>query len=88
VRGIYPGVYARAHFVIGTAARLLVPRAAVLRRSEVTAVYVVGADGRPRLRQVRLGTAGDEQSVEVLAGLKPGERVAVEPVKAGMSPEA
>lgn len=88
VRGIYPGVYARAHFVVGTAARLLVPRAAVVRRSEVTAVYVVGTDGRPRLRQVRLGTAGDEQSVEVLSGLKPGERVAVEPVKAGMTPEA
>jgi len=80
VRGIYPGVYARAHFVVGTAARLLVPRAAVVRRSEVTAVYVVGPDGRPRLRQVRLGTAGDEQSVEVLAGLKPGERVALEPI--------
>jgi RND family efflux transporter MFP subunit len=88
VRGIYPGVYARAHFVIGTAARLLVPRAAVVRRSEVTAVYVVGVDGRPRLRQVRLGTAGDEASVEVLSGLKPGERVAVEPIKAGMTPEA
>jgi len=88
VRGIYPGVYARAHFVVGSAARLLVPRAAVVRRSEVTAVYVVGEDNRPRLRQVRLGTAGDETSVEVLAGLKPGERVAVEPVKAGMTPEA
>jgi len=88
VRGIYPGVYARAHFVVGTAARLLVPRAAVVRRSEVTAVYVVGTDGRPRLRQVRLGTAGDEASVEVLSGLKPGERVAVEPIKAGMTPGA
>ncbi len=88
VRGIYPGVYARAHFVIGSAPRLLVPRAAVVRRSEVTAVYVVGADHRPRLRQVRLGTAGDETSVEVLAGLKPGERISVEPVRAGMTPEA
>jgi multidrug efflux pump subunit AcrA (membrane-fusion protein) len=33
---------------------------------------------------VRLGTAGDEASVEVLAGLRPGERVALEPVKAGI----
>jgi len=84
VRGIYPGVYARAHFVIGSAPRLLAPRAAILRRSEVTAVYVVGDDGRPRLRQVRLGEAGDESSIEVLAGLKPGERVALDPIKAGM----
>jgi RND family efflux transporter MFP subunit len=85
VRGVVPGVYARAHFVVGKAPRLLVPRAAVLRRSEVTGVYVVDSEGRARLRQVRLGSAGDEASVEVLAGLKPGERVALEPVKAGMA---
>lgn len=84
-RGVYPGVYARAHFVVGSAPRLLVPRAAILRRSEVTAVYVVDDQGRARLRQVRLGAAGDETAVEVLAGLKPGERVALEPVKAGMT---
>ena len=84
VRGIYPGVFARAHFVTGTAPRLLVPRSAVLRRSEVTAVYVIGDDGQPRLRQVRLGTAADESAVEVLAGLRAGERVALEPVKAAI----
>jgi len=86
-RGIYPGVFARAHFAVGRAPRLLAPRAAVFQRSELTAVYVIGNDGarRPQLRQVRLGTAGDEQSIEVLAGLKPGERVALEPMKAGMA---
>ena len=84
VRGIYPGIYARAHFVTGRKSALLVPRAAVIRRSELTAVYVV-ADSI-QLRQVRLGTAGDEKAVEVLAGLKAGERVALEPVKAGMLP--
>jgi len=84
VRGIYPGIYARAHFVTGRAAALLVPRAAVLQRSEVTAVYVIGESGIPQLRQVRLGAAGDERAVEVLAGLRAGERVALEPVKAGM----
>jgi len=88
VRGIYPGVYARAHFAVGAAPKLLVPRAAVIRRSELTAVYVLADDGRARLRQVRLGAAGDERSVEVLAGLKPGERVALDPVKAGMSAPA
>ena len=34
--------------------------------------------GAPRLRQVRLGTAGDESAVEVLAGLRPGELVATD----------
>jgi RND family efflux transporter MFP subunit len=85
VRGIYPGVFARAHFTVGRAPRLLAPRAAVFQRSEVTAVYVIDDQGAPRLRQIRLGTAGDERSVEVLAGLRPGERVALEPIKAGMS---
>ena len=85
VRGVYPGVYARAHFVTGTAPRLLVPRAAVVRRSELVAVYVVGDGGALQLRQVRLGTAGDESAVEVLAGLRPGERVALEAVKAGIA---
>lgn len=85
VRGVYPGIFARAHFATGKATRLLVPRAAVLRRSEVTAVYVLGETGTPLLRQVRLGAAGDEHAIEVLAGLKPGERVALEPVKAGLA---
>jgi RND family efflux transporter MFP subunit len=85
VRGVYPGVFARAHFATGKATRLLVPRDAVIRRSEVTAVYVLPEQGRPQLRQVRLGTAGDDRAIEVLAGLKPGERVALEPVKAGIA---
>jgi len=84
VRGVYPGVYAVAHFVTGKAPRLLVPRAAVFQRSELTAVYVIGANGQPQLRQIRVGSAGDENAVEVLAGLKAGERVALEPIKAGM----
>lgn len=85
-KGLLPGVFARAHFVTGRAPRLMVPREAVLRRSEVTAVYVVDAKGEPRLRQVRVGTASDEKSIEVLAGLQAGEMVALEPVKAGMAP--
>ena len=84
-KGLLPGVFARAHFVTGRAPRLMVPREAVLRRSEVTAVYVVGADGAPRLRQVRTGTAADEKSIEILAGLRAGEKVALDPVKAGMA---
>ena len=83
VRGIYPGVFARAHFVVGHAPRLMVAREAVVRRSELTAVYVI-AEGGPQLRQVRLGEVSDERGIEVLAGLKPGERVALDPVAAGM----
>lgn len=83
VEGVYPGIFARAHFITGAAPRLMVPRAAVVRRSELTAVYVVDASGHPSLRQVRLGMASDPRAVEVLAGVKPGERVALDPVRAG-----
>lgn len=86
--GVYPGVFARAHFVVGKAPRLMVPREAVVHRSELTAVYVIGEAGGAQLRQVRLGSVFDERGVEVLAGLKPGERVALDPVKAGMQSAA
>jgi RND family efflux transporter MFP subunit len=83
-RDIYPGVYARAHFAVGRAQKLVIPAQCVVRRSEVTAVYVVDEQGATSLRQVRLGEATGEGLVEVLAGLAPGERIAMEPVKAGM----
>ena len=57
---------------------------AVLRRSEVTAVYVVDALGAVRLRHVRVGESARDGRVQVLAGVMPGERVAVEPVRAGI----
>jgi len=81
VADLYPGMFAKAGFAVGEAANLLVPARAVLRRSEVTAVYVVADDGRVALRQVRLGRTLGE-SVEVLAGLTEGERVALDPVAA------
>jgi multidrug efflux pump subunit AcrA (membrane-fusion protein) len=36
------------------------------------------------LRQVRLGETTADGAVEVLAGLNPGEKVALDPIKAGM----
>jgi RND family efflux transporter MFP subunit len=85
VQGVYPGIFARTHFVVGSAPRLMVPRAAIVRRSELTAVYVVDAAGRPSLRQVRLGAAADPWAIEVLAGVKPGERVALDPMRAAIA---
>lgn len=65
----------------GVAPELRVPHSAVVRRSEVTGVYVVDEKGVARLRQVRVGPrVGDE--VLVLAGLRAGERVALDPIAA------
>lgn len=75
-----PGMFARVWLPGGAAgaARVVVPAKSVVRRAELTAVYVIGADGRPLLRQVRLGTPNGD-AVEVLAGLAAGERVALDP---------
>jgi hypothetical protein len=83
--GAYPGMFARLHFIVGRARKLTVPAAAVIRRNELTAVYVVADDGRPRLRQVRLGEPAGEAGVEILAGLAAGERVALDPVRAAIA---
>lgn len=83
--GIYPGMFIRAHFVTGKTKKLLIPAGAVVRRSEVVAVYVMDDKGKAELRQVRLGETAGQDEIEVLAGLNPGERVALEPVKAGMT---
>jgi hypothetical protein len=84
-KSVYPGVYARAHFAVGRAKKLVIPVQSVIRRSEVTAVFVLGEKGGATLRQIRLGEPAAEGLVEVLSGLQAGERIALEPVKAGMA---
>ncbi len=64
------------------AARPSIPAEAVLRRGELTAVYVARDQGFV-LRAVRVGPAAGGR-VEVLAGLAGGERVALDPVRAGL----
>ena len=81
---LLPGQYARALFVTGHARVLAIPESAVLRRSEVTAVYVLDRSGTARLRQVRLGEPAGRGLVEVTAGVAPGERVSLEPVRSGI----
>lgn len=86
--GLLPGQVVRVHFVGAAAAQpgprpLHLPAAAVLRRGELTAVYVAREAGF-QLRTVRLGRAQAE-GVEVLAGLKDGERVAADAVRAGLA---
>ena len=85
LEGIMPGMFVRAHFVIGKVRKLLVPAGAVMRRGELTGVYVMDAKGLPRLRQVRLGEAVAASDIEVLAGLAANEKVALDPVKAGIA---
>ena len=83
-QNLLPGQQVRVRFVGGQASRMVVPAAAVLRRGELTAVYVA-ADKGFVLRAVRLGADHGADGVEIVAGLKAGERVALDPVKAGLA---
>jgi multidrug efflux system membrane fusion protein len=75
-----PGTFARVRLPAagGELAHLSVPARSVVRRAELNGVYVLAPDGRPLLRQVRLGHAAGDQ-VEVLSGLAAGERVVSDP---------
>ncbi|HUX74811.1 MAG TPA: efflux RND transporter periplasmic adaptor subunit [Steroidobacteraceae bacterium] len=80
--GLAPGMYVKVALVIGTADRLLIPASALVVRSEVTGVYVIGVDGQVSLRYVRAGRRFGAR-IEILAGLAPGERIALDVIAAG-----
>lgn len=78
-----PGAFARVRFAAtepaaaaAAPASLSVPATSVVRRGALTGVYVIRG-GRAELRWLRLGRASGG-SIEVLAGLWPGEDVALE----------
>jgi RND family efflux transporter MFP subunit len=83
LEGVVPGMAARAHFVVGKAQKLTVPVTAVIRRGEISAVYVVGGE-KAKLRQVRLGEPVADGEIEVLSGLTAGETVSLDPVRTGI----
>src|SRR5690348_5316430 len=81
--GLYPGMTVKVAFAVGAARRLLIPDASLVARGELTAAYVVGADGSVGLRQLRLGHRFGDQ-VEVLAGLAAGDRIVRNPGAAAL----
>ncbi|HYC43306.1 MAG TPA: efflux RND transporter periplasmic adaptor subunit [Noviherbaspirillum sp.] len=86
-KGLAPGMFARLWLPTrGSAnARLFVPAKAVVRRAEMTGLYVLDPKGLPVLRQVRLGRVAEGQ-VEVLSGVAAGERVVLDPQAAARAP--
>ncbi len=83
-QGPEAGVTSPASTLAPAAAQaLMLPPAAVLRRGELTAVYVV-QDQRFVLRAVRVGAAS-AAGVQVLVGLKAGEVYALDAVAAGLA---
>ncbi len=73
-RGVRIGMFARAEFLIGSKWGLLIPEEALVRRADLPGVYVVDENGVAHFRMLRTGRRLDGR-VEVLAGLKGGERI-------------
>jgi RND family efflux transporter MFP subunit len=90
-KGLTPGMFARVKLAVSggvdDGARLFVPAKAVFRRAELTAVYILSAQGKPLLRQVRAGAvSGVEQ--EILSGVMAGEQVVLDPLAAAKASTA
>lgn len=83
-KNLNPGQSLRVRFAAGSSPRLLIPAGSVLRRGELTAVYVVAGQGFA-LKAIRLGPEHGAQGVEVLAGLSERDRVALDPIRAGLA---
>jgi len=82
--GLLPGQQVRVRFAGAAVARRVLPGSALLRRGELTAVYVAAGQGFA-LKAVRLGVDHGPDGVEVLAGLADGDQVALDAVRAGLT---
>ena len=72
------GLFGRARFTTAPRQTLVIPGAAVVRRGQLAFVFAIDADGRARLQPISPGAAADER-LEVLAGLREGESVVINP---------
>jgi multidrug efflux pump subunit AcrA (membrane-fusion protein) len=87
IKTLFPGMFVKTGFVTGEKQELVIPKQAVVYRSEVTGVYVLSGEDDLHLRQVRLGR-GMGDALVVLSGLAADERVALDPVAAGVALKA
>ncbi|MFO1368902.1 MAG: efflux RND transporter periplasmic adaptor subunit [Marinagarivorans sp.] len=79
--GLAPGTLVKIAFTLGQSQQLQVPTAAIAQRGELAGVYLITAEGLD-LRWVRLGSPSTAGKVSVLAGLTPGDTIALDPVAA------
>ncbi|MGA9177497.1 MAG: efflux RND transporter periplasmic adaptor subunit [Desulfobacterales bacterium] len=89
-KALRSGMFARVSIPIGKAGLMLIPATAVIHSGQLTGLYVVDDTQTARFRLIRTGRIFGE-SIEVLSGIKDGERyVSVPPpnLNNGMTVEA
>lgn len=87
-KGLYPGMLLKVKIPVTERPILAMPRQALVIRGDLRAVYLIDHQGKPRLRQIRIGQTLADNRVEVLSGLLEGDRIALEPARilAGLKP--
>ena len=78
---LFPGTLVKIAFAVGSDEQLRLPASAIAQRGDLRGAYVI-ANQRLEFRQLRLGSAGSDQQLPVLAGLRAGEVIAADPVAA------
>ena len=73
-KGLITGMYGKAFFSIGQHEAILVPKNAIVELSGITGVYIVSSGESAVFQMVQLGEEHGT-SVEVVTGLKAGDRV-------------
>jgi RND family efflux transporter MFP subunit len=78
---VFPGMLVKVAFKTGSRKVLSIPDISTVNRGEVIGVYLFDENGSIHLQQIRTGRSMDGR-VEVLSGLKEGDRIAADPYKA------
>jgi RND family efflux transporter MFP subunit len=86
--GLFPGMFVKTVFQLGEQQWLTIPGKSLAHRGEVTGVYVLDEQAHLSFRHIRAGRQLDDGRIAVLAGLQAGERVALDPVAAGVALKA
>lgn len=84
--GVYPGMFGRISIPLETQSVLVIPRRAVLHVGQLDLVDVamdVGNESALLRRAVQIGRQFENGTVEVLAGLREGERVLISQEESG-----
>ncbi len=76
---VHSGMFARVGIPVGDSGLMLIPKTAILHQGQLTGVFKVDSDKKARFRLIRTGRNMGDQ-VEILSGLKDGERFVVMPV--------
>jgi RND family efflux transporter MFP subunit len=75
--GLRNGLYARARIPVGTRHAIIIPKAALVEKGQLTGVYAVDEKGVATYRLVRIGNEYDN-NLEVLSGIHQKDRIITE----------